>query len=444
MDDLRHLPPLERAICFLQAELRRAPRYSAWLRQGAKNLGITRLMLERARRKLNIQSRIRNARRNEATRLDFEDDRTGTRLLRGPRHSRKPRTKWRSVLVLQEVQTQNSRVAIMSALDDLEKRKEESRKKAEAWYFKQFHELQERKPDRRTWSPADMDSMGYSVAESMEYLKQVRETRADLRVGNPHILSGEALIANRTFAKRPTAEAMEDFLGHVPLDDYEIPKHDGDPLDEFLSIYFADNDYNSREHWHACLYWWLFDRMREAGSSPIRPIRFQQRFDRIQDRVWKEEEAAEEAKARSERGRPPTAKSRMRDKIAATLGRSERHAYYVMRHGTTSLDQRKALAAAFADDPERCLPVHWEPRGAQRTPGRAVAKTFRAYCLTQDGEFDELAAFRAALLDAYRRGVLPDDFDSLYSLLGALDAEKVAHKDRQAFNFWHNFIAWRD
>ena len=237
---------------------------------------------------------------------------------------------------------------------------------------------------------------------------------------------------------------MKEFAESIPLDKFSIPKGDDRDFDDLLYAYYYNNDNDVAAMYEVHLYWWIFDGMKAAGSRLIPPLRFDYRREKMWDKALRDDDEAEEARIRSERGRPPTTKSRMRDKVATTLGYGERRAYQIMKHGTTDLAQRKALAAAFADDPERNTPARWEPRGGQRSIGRPKPHPFREFVLLGQDDFDDHSLIRDLLVAAYNRGVLPDDFALLEDLIGALAAEKLADPNRDLVNFWNAFVAWRD
>jgi hypothetical protein len=306
------------------------------------------------------------------------------------------------------------------------------------WHSNARKALQAVKPICATWTIHDLQSIGFSHVEAETWFN--RKDKTDLHNLGPPVVRPAALDANRRYGRQKGDFEIANVKGRfATLWDQPLPETE-DRLRRFLLVYAStfsiEFEPTSPD---VQLYWCLAREMRDAGLKLFSPWT----FDRILEWARDKAEADEEARLGAERGRPPTDKSRKRNRVMKAIGCGTWRAYEILKHGTTSLAQRKALAAEFADDPARCFPAQWERNDGQRVNGRPPSRPFRDFCLAGACEFDDVTATRESLLAAYARGVLPDHFERVEDLVAELRGAQVNVPTDDLITMWHDFKAWR-
>lgn len=188
--------------------------------------------------------------------------------------------------------------------------------------------------------------------------------------------------------------------------------------------------YNNR-----CRYWGIAELNAEEFAA-LWGIRLE-RIHAIRDR-------AREADAPSNAGRKATEKTAHAGKIQAVLGVSDKRAYHILQHGTAVLEQRRKLAAAFADDPERNSPAHWDS-GA--TWGRSVARhTFGDWVNTTDPTADASISYGPALgvvRSLLSFGVLTPHYPNAGAFVEGLLSNNAGVDMNQALALWSVYSKWQ-
>jgi hypothetical protein len=138
-------------------------------------------------------------------------------------------------------------------------------------------------------------------------------------------------------------------------------------------------------------------------------------------------------------GRKATKRTTDADIVRGVLDVAHARAYKILSFGTSKLEDRVALAEAFADDPIRCKPEAWELKtgsswgGARRTFGEYVFKGVDA-----EGENPVVVAARGLL----QRGLMPTHLTTLEQLTTALQHEHGLDLN-QAVALWWSYQEWR-
>lgn len=142
-------------------------------------------------------------------------------------------------------------------------------------------------------------------------------------------------------------------------------------------------------------------------------------------------------------GRQPSDATAIVQMIREHLGYSRSRAYELLEEGTTRLEDRRALAKLFPNDPQMRRPAYWEPKHKARRAGRpSDALTFRDYVMSGADDFEGFDSFLELLKRAYEFGSLPDDFASMESFIdGVKDA--TFNQTATAVQVWQRAKAWR-
>ena len=122
------------------------------------------------------------------------------------------------------------------------------------------------------------------------------------------------------------------------------------------------------------------DDHAERGRETWTPRDFAMVAAEVDDARDAREEADAERLVVHSSGRPKSQDTFVVAKICATVHCSDRRGYVILRKGTSKVDQRTALALALSNDPDHCLPRHWEPENGG-TWGRPNAYSFTRYVL---------------------------------------------------------------
>jgi hypothetical protein len=207
-----------------------------------------------------------------------------------------------------------------------------------------------------------------------------------------------------------------------------------------LAEYLAAGDDNPSE----LLFVLLNDALVKAGREPWTPRAFAtalaERYDAEEAREAEQEEKIVSRTA----GRRKSQKTFIVAKIRATIHCSGRRAYAILDEGTAVADQRIALARAFANDPERCLPRDWGPRFKTATWGRSSARTFDRYVLDRVDAFEggTIGDALAILIPKTEEGWLSVG-DRPESLLTAIRQQELAITADAALDLWARYLRWK-
>jgi len=167
-------------------------------------------------------------------------------------------------------------------------------------------------------------------------------------------------------------------------------------------------------------------------------------FQRIRSRARRQQKILNLEDSRQP-GRQPSDRTAIARTIREGLGYSRSRAYEIVTEGTTRLEDRRALAKLFADDPEMSRPSYWEPKFKARRPGRpSGAPTFRDYVMSGVDDFEgDVSVVLDMLRRAYEFGALSDDFDTLESFL--VTARLAGINDAAVtVELWERAKAWRN
>jgi hypothetical protein len=144
-------------------------------------------------------------------------------------------------------------------------------------------------------------------------------------------------------------------------------------------------------------------------------------------------------------GRRKSQTTYMVQKICETLGCGQRFGYYILRDGTGKLDQQKALALAFSNDPDRRLPRNWALKNG-RTWGSPTVHSFTRYVLDRiDRDAYEDTAFSAALAilaPRFDEGWLLDA-NELECLLRTIREQAMPITAEVAVDLWARYDQWK-
>lgn len=180
--------------------------------------------------------------------------------------------------------------------------------------------------------------------------------------------------------------------------------------------------------------------MLATGREPWRGNDFNFQVDKAFQELGEKEEA--ELKARNSiAGRKPTDKTGRTRLIMETLRISRSRAYDIEQNGIGNFEDRKALAAAFRDDPKRSYPGAWELAHGGRHGRPRGRPTFAAYVNSGDADFDGYPAFET-IKAVCRLGAFPETFRDSDAFIAAL--ETCGIDARQALAIWRIGGPWRD
>lgn len=212
-------------------------------------------------------------------------------------------------------------------------------------------------------------------------------------------------------------------------------------LYDLLSHYAASGDHATGE----LLFKLINDDLAQRGRKTWMPRDFAMVLAEVHDAANAREQAEAERIVVPSSGRRATQDTFIVGKICATVHCSDRRGYVILRGGTSKLDQQKALALAFSNDPDRRLPRHWALKngGSWGSPKR---NSFTRYVLDRIDRdaFEETAigAALAVLAPRFDEGWLLDA-NELECLLRTIREQGLPITAETAVDLWARYDQWK-
>jgi hypothetical protein len=183
----------------------------------------------------------------------------------------------------------------------------------------------------------------------------------------------------------------------------------------------------------------------EAGRKPWTPRDFAMVAAEVDDARDARDEADAERLVVHLPGRRKSQNTYIVEKICATVHCGERRGRYILRDGVSKLDQQKALALAFSNDPDRRLPRHWALKngGSWGSPKRDSFTRYVLDCIDRDA-FEETAigAALAILAPRFDEGWLLDA-NELECLLRTIREQALPITAETALDLWARYDQWK-
>jgi hypothetical protein len=212
-------------------------------------------------------------------------------------------------------------------------------------------------------------------------------------------------------------------------------------LTVLLSHYRESNDDTPVE----ILFKIINDDLAQAGHKTWTPRDFAMIMAEVHDVVDARNEAEAERLVVPSAGRRKTQNTFVVEKISDTIHCGRWRAREILRDGTSKLDQQKALALAFSNDPDRRLPRHWALKngGSWGSPKRDSFARYVLDCIDQDA-FEETAigAALAILAPRFDEGWLLDA-NELECLLRTIREQGLPITAETALDLWARYDQWK-
>jgi len=181
-------------------------------------------------------------------------------------------------------------------------------------------------------------------------------------------------------------------------------------------------------------------KAKEKAESDSREWAKQEREYEKRQAIAAEQAATAQKKrlkeARAERRRVKKLRTSTVKRIKTACGCGHSRAYEIFEVGTERIEQQVALAAAFADTPDRCKPEHWALKSGRQ------GRSFKAFILLQVAEFDDgIGPDCAKLRAAYYSTRMVGGVRNPGELVPLLMVAGVDHSKSHAI--WAAYMEWK-